>query len=359
MSPSNNRVIIACAGSGKTTRLVKESLSAKGKRTAIVTYTNNNVREIINRFCEVNSGVPTHVDVMTWFGFLLRECARPYQRVKYSEHRIESIRFVSQQSALYVPENETRRYYFANGGNIYSDKIAQFVVQCENISRGSVTGRLQDIYANILIDEFQDLSGWDLNFVESLMKSGLPTTLVGDPRQHTYSTNPSRKNKKYLGSKFTNLAKKWERLGRCNIEDAMNESHRCNQAICDFVNLLWPEMDPMQSLSTLTDKVTGVFRVSEHSVNEYIRRCKPQVLRNNKNAKSYGCDALNFGSAKGLEFDHVLIVPTTPIKKFLMTGEIKHVEKGKHYLHVAVTRAKHSVGFVLDGSSPILPQQFA
>jgi DNA helicase-2/ATP-dependent DNA helicase PcrA len=103
MPSSDNRVIIACAGSGKTTRLVNEALADRERRIAIVTYTNNNTREIVRRFGEINSGVPRHVDVLTWFGFLLRECARPYQRSKYSERRIESLAFVNQQSATAYP----------------------------------------------------------------------------------------------------------------------------------------------------------------------------------------------------------------------------------------------------------------
>ena len=82
MQSSENRVVIACAGSGKTTRLVKEALTNRSRRIAIVTYTNNNAKEISKRFGELNSGIPKHVDVVTWFGFLLRECARPYQRLE-------------------------------------------------------------------------------------------------------------------------------------------------------------------------------------------------------------------------------------------------------------------------------------
>src|SRR5688572_9274856 len=129
MPSSENKVIIACAGSGKTTRLVSEALVSRDRRIAFVTYTNNNTREIIRRFGEVNSGVPRHVDVMTWFGFLLRECARPYQRSKYTYKRIESLLFLNEQSARGIPESDTRRHYFANGELIYSDKIAKFVVE--------------------------------------------------------------------------------------------------------------------------------------------------------------------------------------------------------------------------------------
>jgi DNA helicase-2/ATP-dependent DNA helicase PcrA len=358
MPSSENRVVIACAGSGKTTRLVSESLAGRDRRIAIVTYTNNNIREIIKRFGELNSGVPSHVGVVTWFGFLLRECARPYQRSKYADRRIESLLFVDGQSARYIAETDTRRHYFANGELIYSDKIARFVVECEERSRRSVTSRLRQIYTDVFIDEFQDLAGWDLEVIKMLLQSGVRVTLVGDPRQHIYSTNPSQKNKQYLGINVVKLVRKWEQSRLCSIEPAMSGTYRCNQAICDFVNGLWPGMDEMESLTNVSTDHAGVFSVAENALGEYIRRFGPQVLRYDKRAKSYGCDALNFGVAKGLQFGRVLIVPTVPIKRYLETGDLGHLMKSKDKLHVAVTRARHSVAFVFDGQSPVVPARF-
>ncbi len=357
MPSSENKVIIVCAGSGKTTRLVKESIASRDRRIAIVTYTNNNLREIIRRFGHLNSGVPIHVDVMTWFGFLLRECARPYQRSKYTDKRIESLLFVNCKSARYSAETDTSRHYFANGELIYSDKIAKFVVGCEKKSQRSVTARLCQIYTDIFIDEFQDLAGWDLDVISMLLHSGVRITLVGDPRQHIYSTNPSAKNKRYCGVNVVKLVEKWVQVGLCTSEP-MSGTYRCNQAICDFANGLWPRMDAMVPLMNNTTDHTGVFLVPEKAVEEYVRRFNPQVLRYDKRAKSYDCEALNFGIAKGLQFDRVLIVSTEPIKKYLKTGDLKHLKTSKEKLHVAVTRARHSVAFVFDGKSPIVPARF-
>lgn len=358
MSSDDNRVIIACAGSGKTTRLVEEALRTPERRIAIVTYTNNNVREIVKRFCEMNSGVPRHVVVMTWFGFLLRECARPYQRAKYSGGRVEGLLFVNQQSARGVSEADTQRHYFTKDCRIYSDKIAKFVVECEKQSAGLVTRRLRGMYTDIFVDEFQDLAGWDLDLVAMLLESDVRITLVGDPRQHIYSTNPSSKNKQYLGVEVVTLVQKWEGNGLCKIAEPMNETYRCNQAICDFVNGLWPKMDRMKAIAAATEDVSGVFRVAQSAINAYVCKCNPQVLRHNRTARSFGCEPLNFGVAKGLEFNHVLIVPTAPIEKYLATGDLSHVEKARDRLHVAVTRARHSVGFAFDGESPVVPAQF-
>lgn len=357
MPSSENRVIIACAGSGKTTRLVTDALNDRDRQIAIVTYTNNNAREIVKRFAELNSGVPKHVDVMTWFGFLLRECARPYQRSKYDAQRIESLLFVNKQSTKGIAEANTRHYYFADGDLIYSDKIAKFVVECEEKSSKAVTARLGQIYTDVFIDEFQDLAGWDLEVIRILLKSGIGVTLVGDPRQHIYSTNPSLKNKQYLGIRAVNLTEIWEKDGLCSIEN-MSATHRCNGPICEFSNTLWPGMDAMTSLRNDATDHDGVFLVAENLVKEYIEHFKPQVLRHDRRVKTYGCEALNFGLAKGLQFKRVLIVPTGPIKKYLQSGALSHVEKSRAKLHVGVTRASHSVAFAFDGQSPIVPNRW-
>ena len=353
MPSSKNTVVMACAGSGKTTHLVKEALAHPDRRIAMVTYTNNNVREINRKFGELNSGVPRQVHVMTWFEFLLRECARPYQKSKYDEKRIESLLFVNRHSAKGINEADTAHHYFANGELIYSDMIAKFVVECEKNSSKSVTARLGEIYTDIFVDEFQDLAGWDLDVIEMFLRSRICVTLVGDPRQHIYSTNPSHKNKQYLGIKVVNLVERWKQGGLCDL-DPMSGTYRCNQVIFSFSNALWPGMDAMTPLQNVTTNHDGVFLVANKVVTEYIQKFRPQVLRYNKQANTYGGKALNFGLAKGLQFERVLIIPTEPIRKYLQTGDIKHVEKSRDKLHVAVTRARHSVAFVFDGHSPVV-----
>jgi DNA helicase-2/ATP-dependent DNA helicase PcrA len=357
MPSTVNRIIIACAGAGKTTRLINEALSNRDRRIAIITYTNNNTREIGKRFAEKNSGLPKHVDVMTWFGFLLRECARPYQRSKYDEKRIESLLFVNKQSMRGIAEENTRHYYFAGDDLIYSDKISRFVIECENASSKAVTARLGQIYTDVFIDEFQDLAGWDLEVIRMLLQSNIRVTLVGDPRQHIYSTNPSSKNKQYLGIKVVKLIKTWVKDGLCSLE-YMNTTYRCNGPICELSNRLWPAMEAMTPLRNDATDHNGVFLVAENLVMNYIDRYKPQVLHYDRRAKNYGCEALNFGLAKGLQFKHVLIVPTSPIKKYLEDGDLCHIEKSKDKLHVAITRASHSVAFAYDGQSSVVPNRW-
>tara|TARA_R110002111_G_scaffold97462_5_gene150714 strand:+ start:2854 stop:3936 length:1083 start_codon:yes stop_codon:yes gene_type:complete len=356
MPSIENRVIIACAGSGKTTRLVKDALADPDKRIGIITFTNNSAREISKRFDELNSGVPQNTKVMTWLGFLLRECARPYQRSMFDTKRIDSLMFMDKISAKYSKEARAH-HYFANPELIYSDKIAKFTIKCEENSSKAVTTRLGQIFTDLYFDEFQDLAGWDFNVIEMLLQSAVRVTLVGDPRQHVYSTHQSRKNKKYLGANVLELVRKWEKKKLCVLE-LMNNTYRCNGMICEFANKLWPGMEVMESLRNNATEHDGVFLVSTNNVEQYIRQLKPQVLRHDKRSNAYGSNALNFGQSKGLQFDHILISPTASIKKYLADGNVDHVKKSREKLYVAITRARHSIAFVYDDTSPIIPRRW-
>ncbi|MFQ5779157.1 MAG: UvrD-helicase domain-containing protein [Nitrospiria bacterium] len=348
----SNNLVIASAGSGKTTFLVEEALSRPDKKIVILTYTNNNISEIKKKFCEKHGGIPKEVDVMTWFFFLLRECTRPYQRSVYSKSRVRTIFFSEGRSVKGAPYSKTERYYFRNGDEIYSDKISRFVIDCETNSNGLMTKRLADIYDEIFIDEFQDLAGYDLDLLELFLKSGIRMVIVGDPRQCTYTTNSSAKNSQYRGVGIHDLVYKWKASNLCQIVTHAR-NYRCNQKICDFASALFPKMENMESLNSTTTDHDGIFVVSEDKVHNYVNRYNPAVLRYNRNANTYGYPALNFGNAKGLEFGRVLIIPHGPIKKYLQKGEVKDVEKSLEKFYVAVTRAKHSVAFLHDGKCSV------
>jgi DNA helicase-2/ATP-dependent DNA helicase PcrA len=246
-----------------------------------------------------------------------------------------------------VPYNETERYYFKNGDEIYSDKIARFIIDCENNSKGLVTKRLADIYNEIYIDEFQDLSGWDLDLLEILLQVGIRMVIVGDPRQCTYTTNNSARNCQCCGMGMLDLICQWEANNLCCIEK-LARSYRCNQQICDFADLLWPDMEKTVSHNHKTTDHDGIFIVSEDYIHEYVKTFFPKVLRYNKTANTYGYGAQNFGAVKGLEFERVLIIPHGPMKKYLHTGNLNDVRKSLELFYVAITRAKQSVAFLYD-----------
>jgi DNA helicase II / ATP-dependent DNA helicase PcrA len=168
--------------------------------------------------------------------------------------------------------------------------------------------------------------------------------VVGDPRQHTYSTNRSRKNKQYLG--HTMMGWLEQRAGICEIE-SRSESWRCNQKICDWADAIYPELPKTTSLNQVRTGHDDVVLLAHEDVPVYVEKFNPTVLRWNKRTDTLGLPAMNIGLSKGSTFDRVLIFPTQPMLQYIKSRD-PHKLAAREHLYVAVTRARHSVAFVVD-----------
>ena len=71
-------LIIAAAGAGKTTFLVKKALEIS-ENVLITTYTDANEQSIRDKFYEINGCIPSNVTIMPWFSLLIKHGIRPYQ----------------------------------------------------------------------------------------------------------------------------------------------------------------------------------------------------------------------------------------------------------------------------------------
>ncbi|MCA1431351.1 UvrD-helicase domain-containing protein [Bradyrhizobium sp. BRP20] len=343
-----NNVVVSAAGGGKTTRIVTEALGETKKRCALVTYTQNNVAEIKGKIYQINRCIPVHVEVWSWYSFLLRELARPYQSTLIGS-RIPGIHWTQGRSDRYAKQTEIKRFYFGEQGFIYSDKIAQFVLACNEASAGAVIRRLEERFDLIYIDEFQDLAGYDLDLIELILRSRVQVNLVGDHRQATFRTNNSARNSAYSGIKVILKIREWENLKLCKtIYQA--ETYRCNQRIANIADGFFPREPKTKSLNDELTGHDGVFAVNSSDIEAYVERYRPQVLRLDVKTDCRGYEPMNFGESKGLTFERVLIFPHKLAKTWLASGDIKHVEKSASKMYVGVSRARHSVAFVYDGA---------
>lgn len=343
---SKNRVVIASAGSGKTSRLVDEALAIKDKKILITTYTNENLDQINSYFVQQNGFVPANVTVLSWYSFLLQHGVRPYQNYVTTRNRVNSIFFdVVPDAIKFTPKSNVDMYYFTKSGLIYRDRVAEFISQTSEVSNGLVISRLERIFDYIFIDEIQDLSGYDLVILESLLRSSLIVTGVGDPRQATFTTNYSRKNAKYKRTQISDWISEKEKRGLLTIEE-LSECHRCNQIICDYADALYPDMPKTSSLNSHITGHDGVFFITEVEALPYYEGYKPVVLRNNKNSNTLGLPSMNIGVSKGRTFERVLVFPTAPMKKYFTEKNPANIAD-RARLYVAITRAKYSVAFVL------------
>jgi DNA helicase II / ATP-dependent DNA helicase PcrA len=342
-----NRAVIAAAGSHKTQFILDEALIRHtGQRVLITTYTRENCEQITRRLLRAIGCIPPNVQVLSWFGLLMNQAARPYQsaitgRIDYGR----SLNFKPNPNR-YASKARPLGYYFDRNGDFYRDALADFVVEANQRTGGSVIRRLERIYDAIYIDELQDLAGYDLDFVDSLFGSALQVTIVGDPRQPTYATNQSNRNKKYRGERIADWFRERARAKVCTLEER-TESWRCNQAICDWGDDLYPHLPRTASRNGALTGHDEVVYLAREDVASYMEQFQPTVLRWSRTADTQGLPAMNVGVSKGSTFDRVLIFPPATIVKYLVSKDLAAL-KERARLYVAVTRAKHSVAFVVD-----------
>ncbi len=335
-----NKFVLASAGAGKTTTLVSDALAAVGdnKSVLILTYTRNNQIEIIKKIREVNGCIPENIRVKGWFSFLLEDLIRPYQRCLFSE-RISNIVFDQsdphKRNGRNIPGRSEQvngrvnsRYYLSNNKvhTTYISKLATRVCDAGKEGRGrnasyAVIDRLASVYDFIIIDEVQDLVGWDFSVLEYITsEENIDLCCVGDFRQTIYQTSHATKNPQSSEQK-----RQWfnDKGFECLN---LNHSWRCVDQVCAFADTVHAHQGYNSTTSNVADIPdefeghVGIFTVSSEAVEAYLQRYNPVILRQNRSTREDVCEgfsAQNFGEAKGLGFDRVLILPTENYSRFL------------------------------------------
>ncbi len=354
----SNKLIIAAAGSGKTTYLVNEAIKITSQKVLITTYTETNETEIKKKFYEINGCIPQNVTVQTWFSFLIQHGVRPYQNVLY-DGDINGLLLVNQKSGLkyrgkrgpvYYKENEVYNHYFSKAGLIYSDKLSKFVIKSNEITSGLVIDRISRIYDNIFIDEIQDMAGYDLEIIKLLLGSRTNILMVGDPRQVTYHTHDEAKYKKYSEGNIEEFINaECKNIGVEIDKNTLNTSFRNNKSICNFSNSIYPNFEPCNYANNEDTKHDGVFFINPDDIDEYLRTFNPMQLRDKSTVSiNSNYPVMNFGESKGTTLDRVLIYPTKPMLSWILNHDFELKPQSRSKFYVAVTRAKYSVAIVFD-----------
>jgi superfamily I DNA/RNA helicase len=370
----SNHVVIAAAGSGKTTYLVREALKVKGEKVLITTYTESNEAEIKQKFFEINGHMPSNVVVMTWFSFLITHGVKPFQGGLF-EFPVKGMILVENRSGfrarnlqgqpIYWGEEQFERHYFGTGHQIFSDKLSKLVIRCNEMSSGNVVDRISRIFKHVFVDEVQDLAGYDLDILVAFFKSSARVLLVGDPRQVTYLTHNEAKHTKYSNGGLVQFLKTLPKKIPIEIdEDTLVISHRNSAAICNFSSRLYPDMKPSQACSCEECRNkevdgSGIFIVRRADYTRYIETYPAAVQLRDK-VTSRGVDQrfrfMNFGESKGRGFDRVIILLTESMAKWIHNVDAELPPQTRARLYVALTRARHSVALVADwrdGNVPV------
>lgn len=366
-----NRLIVAAAGSGKTTYLINEAIKLQTEKVLITTYTEENEHEIRLKFIEKCKCIPGNVIIQTWFSFLIQHGVKPYQGTLNEvmlKRSVRGLRLVNEPSGVkhrygsfpvyWKEEDDFEKHYFNEDMKIFSDKLSKFVYKADEKSEGNVFNRISRMFSHIFIDEVQDLAGYDLELIKKMFKSASSVILVGDPRQVTYLTHHEQKFKKYKDGKIKDfLINECRRPVNYTIDETtLNNSHRNNKEICEFSSKLYfgSDFNPVSPCSCdgCRNKITeheGVFIVKPDDVSEYLKRYSPVQLRWSATIKTNpNFLTLNMGQSKGKTFERVLIYPTDKMVKWIKDNNTMLEPSTRAKFYVAITRARYSVGIVVD-----------
>jgi len=372
-----NKIVIAAAGSGKTTYLVEEALKVRDERVLITTYTISNEGEIRAKFFERVGHVPANVVIMTWFSFLIAHGVKPFQGALF-DFAFSGLVLVSRQSAfryenpqgrpVYWPEDEVDKHYFDPSRRVYSDKLSKLAIRCDKRSGGAVFDRISRVFPNIFVDEVQDLAGYDLDVLEALCRGSARLLMVGDPRQVTYLTHHERRHQKYADGGIVNFLRgELPRKVPVDIDETtLSQSHRNSPIICEVSSRLYPSLPVSQACDcsgcrSSPGTAAGLFILQKVDYAHYLAAVEPMQLRDRIDSAGVNREfpVMNFGESKGLSFDHVVVLPTVPMRDWLAdpASDLKPQSRAKFY--VALTRARHSVAIVTDWKTEAPPPGFS
>lgn len=360
------KLFIACAGAGKTTRIVNEAidLTNNGKKVLIITYTRSNQHELNKKFDELGGKRKDLFIVKGWYSFILEDVVRPYQRCIFDE-RITGIFLNSHnphmKAGRYIPgrgekikQKHNREHYLNSRNQAYTEFISKLACNILQVSKVDISLRVGAIYDRVYLDETQDFAGWDFDLIKRLAKSKtLEIHAVGDFRQTIYHTSSNPKKPATSADKL----RAYTDMGF--VVENMNECWRSIKPICSFADTVHRNEGYEATISKVTIPAqvhhSGVHYVAPKDVARYVELHAPLILRHSSSSGKELDDfdnLMTFGESKGQTTEHVLIYPTAPIIKFLK-GQQKPFGTGstatsQNKLYVAITRARYSVAFIVE-----------
>lgn len=348
-----NTATLAVAGSRKTQSIVDAcSKGPSGRRRLVLTYTLTGQRDLERRLraaCDP-SCLP---DVSGWYAFLMHHWVRPFLPLKYPGRRLTGLNFdgkpATNDKGIVIAKGVDR--HLDSDSRAYKRFLSKLAVDVAESAGGTVITRLQRMYDEIYVDEVQDMTGYDLDILEQLLKSTSVIHLVGDIRQSVFDTNPQDPRlPQFRGLKMLDWFKQQEQAGRLLLGYS-SETWRSVQAVATFADTLFGseyKFPPTISRQVACSDHEGIFVLAPTHVDAYMETYSPICLRDSiKTTVPVGIGATNFGISKGLTHERVLIFPTGPMKTFLIDGAPLK-PKSACGLYVGVTRAVHSVAFVME-----------
>lgn len=332
----DHHVILAVAGSGKTTHLV-DSIDPT-KANLILTYTENNHRNLRDKISRRFGHIPNGTRIYTYFSFLYSFFLRPLYGNKCG---LKGINFDIPPESTRLIKRDQLRHYIDPHGRIYSARMAGFLINFKLLRLAKE--RIAKYFDRLYVDEVQDFAGYDFNLLTEISVANIESFFVGDFFQHTYDTSRDGAINRGLHDDFLSYKRRLGKLGFHIDETTLSASHRCSSTTCSFVsNSLGIPIGSHNEKETILEFVECETR-SDALFN------RSDIVKLFYQSHSlYRCFSDNWGASKGVDsYDSVCVVLNQTTEKLFKSSklsELSPITKNKFY--VACTRARSQLIFV-------------
>lgn len=328
----DKQIIFAVAGAGKTTHIVNRL--DKSSRALIITYTNNNLRNLKKKITDKFGFIPDGVRIISYFTFVYSFCYRPFL---LHELKTKGILYEPNKDKYAKKVNDD--YYISPSKRLYANRIS-LLIQTRLIDE--VRTRLSKYYDVLIVDEVQDVSGHDFNLLLEITKADINVLLVGDFYQYTYPTSSDGNTNKTLHDDYDQYKERFRSAGLTVNEKLLLKSHRCSPETCKYVSsALRIEIESHK------ETPTEIRELREDEIDTILNDGSVIKLLY-QDSKKYDVFCCNWGDSKGEDkYGHVCVVlnPNTYAK--YCAGKLYELNPmTRNKLYVALTRASGDIYFV-------------
>jgi len=367
--------LIAGAGSGKTSTLIAAAMSAvkngiAADKIAVITFSRRAANELKERFskAEISLGYCGTMHALAWK--ILRRRGDKRQIQRHSEHvRGELARQLFSEFAHIPTHILTSRGFLSNEKvATLEEHYAAFLNEHQRLDFDTMIREAIPIadttrFDTVLVDEFQDTSPDQVEFIKSLKPQKL--FVVGDDWQSIYRFRGADVT---ITQNFADHFSESERL-------FLRKNYRSDKAIVRLGNRAIKlskhyvrkklsathpkKLKPMLYFTPKSEKVEDVWHqfIAKYPAQKTTVLVRTNAIREllEKNKPDY-CDILTIHKSKGLEFDNVVVFG---VAEHLIPHRENDYDEEVRIFYVALTRAKKSISFVAwqsgDKHSAFLP----
>jgi DNA helicase-2/ATP-dependent DNA helicase PcrA len=330
----DKKLILAVAGSGKTTYLVENI--PKDKRSLVLTYTEANIINLRNVIIKKFGYFPNNICLKTYFSFLYSFCIQPFLK---DECKLNGLIYKENDNRF--AKGDTR--YLTKKGNLFYNRAAKFA-EIKGIYQ-DIQRRLEKYYQYLFIDEIQDFAGYDFNLLEKISCANINILYVGDFYQHTFDTSRDGNVRQNLHDNYDNYKKCFKNLNISPDENTLIKSYRCSPKVCKYIT------DNLEiKIESHGDIITEIKYIDCKNDIENIVKNDKIIKLFYKQHYLYKCKSRNWGDCKGEDkYNDVCVVLNKKTLDYYLKDILNELlPQTRNKLYVAISRARGNIYFIAE-----------